>query len=131
MDVYFDTSALAKLIVREFETRALEAWLDSSGAVPVSSVVARVELMRFARRHGDEEIFRVASLAEKLDFLTLSDDVVHLAGSLDPALLRSLDAIHLATALDLGSIISGVVTYDKRLAEACALHGLEVIAPSE
>jgi len=52
------------------------------------------------------------------------------AGRIDPSGLRSLDAIHLAAALDLGDDLDGIVTYDERLGEACAAHGVAVLAPS-
>ncbi len=59
----------------------------------------------------------------------MSTSVFERASWLDPTLLRSLDAVHLAAALELGDELEGIVTYDDRLAEAAALHGIAVIAP--
>jgi len=68
-----------------------------------------------------------------LDSLTLTDvttAIFEQAGRLDPTTLRSLDAIHLAAALDLGDDLDSLVTYDERLAEAARLNGILVTAPT-
>ena len=67
-----------------------------------------------------------------LDALTLVDvtaAVFEVVGRLDPVGLRSLDAVHLATALDLGDDLEGLVTYDDRLADAATANGVPVVAP--
>jgi predicted nucleic acid-binding protein len=67
---------------------------------------------------------------EAITLFPVSTDLYTAAAFLEPLSMRSLDAIHLAAALSLGDDLSGVVTYDERLAEACAWHGLQVIAPA-
>ena len=130
MRFYVDTSAAAKLILEEAESEALVSWLSAGQHSFVSSSLTKVELLRLARRYGSDAIVASLGFLRRCDLSPLSDEVLDSAAGVLPEILRSLDAIHLATALDLGSEISGVVTYDHRLAEACALHGLEVIAPA-
>jgi len=66
----------------------------------------------------------------RLTLTKVRTDVVERAGHMDSALLRSLDAIQLASALDLGDDLESVVTYDERLADACEAHGVPTVAPS-
>ena len=70
---------------------------------------------------------------EVLDILVLTEvgtAIFEQAGRLEPPALRTLDALHLASALDLGDDLDGMVTYDDRLASAAQLHGIPVIAPA-
>lgn len=120
--IYFDTSALVKLIVQEAESGALRQWLaDADDDDHVTSTLGRVELMRTARRTGEAEIVDNArrALAEDLDILALTDEVMERAETIGPDSLRSLDAIHLACAAQLGDGLSVVVSYDRRLVEGC------------
>jgi len=126
---YLDTSALVKLVVAEQETRPLEKWLRSHLAV-VSSDLTRTELMRAVRRAAPDAMVRARQVLDGVALLALSTAVCERAALLDPALLRSLDALHLAAALQLGDALDGVVTYDHRLATACATHGVAVVAPT-
>ena len=125
---YLDTSALVKLVVAEPETRALEKWLRPRTAV-VSSDLARTELLRAVRRAHPISMVRAREVLDAMALLTLSTRVCERAALLDPAVLRSLDAIHIAAALQLGDELEGVVTYDYRLAQGCAVHGIVTVAP--
>ena len=120
--IYMDTSALVKLIVQEAESENLRRWLaDAQEHDHVTSAVGRVELMRTALRSGDGEIVANAEriLGEDLDILAVTDEVIEMAETIGPESLRSLDAIHLASAVQLGDALTAVVAYDNRLIEGC------------
>lgn len=135
--VYFDSSALIKRSVQEAESDALEAAFDRyvvEEAVIISSSLAWVEVSRALRTrldgalYGDDEIHdavdgALAGVAERL----ITGEVVGLARRVAPPLLRTLDAIHLATAIVLD--VDEVVVYDDRLIEACQSNGLTTATP--
>lgn len=126
---YLDTSALAKLVVTEAETPELERWLREEDRAPVSSDLARTELLRMVRRVAPDRAVRAREVLDALDLLLVTTPTFEAAARLDPAALRTLDAIHLAAALDLGDELHGLVTYDVRLADAARANGVAVIAP--
>lgn len=126
---YLDTSALVRLVRAEPETRALEKWLQSHAAV-VSSDLTRTELLRAVRRAAPRAMVRARQVLDGVALLAITTAVCERAALLDPALLRSLDALHLSAAMQLGDALDGVVTYDSRFAEACATHGVSVVAPA-
>jgi len=130
MYAYLDSSALVKLAVREPETGALERAVLECDAL-FSSVIASMELARALRRASSER-----SLLQQLDavlacvFLAeMTAAVRDRAGRLEPASLRTLDAIHLATAVDLSLPNLEFVTYDDRQARAAMSLGLRVTQP--
>jgi len=127
---YLDTSALTKLVVAEAETKALRAWLRTEDRQPVASDLVRTELQRAVRRAARDRLVRAREVLEAVTLLQLTPAMFEEAGRLEPATLRSLDAIHLAAALDLGDDLDGLVTYDDRLADAARLNGIPVIAPT-
>ena len=127
---YMDTSALVKLIVDEPETGALREWLAVEAREPVSCDLARTELLRVVRRTAPDRAVAARRLLEAVTLTQVTTAVFEQAGRLDPASLRSLDAIHLAAALDLGDDLDGLVTYDSVLARAAASAGIEVTAPA-
>ena len=127
---YMDTSALVKLIVDEPETGALREWLAVEAREPVSCDLARTELLRVVRRTAPDRAVAARRLREAVTLTQVTTAVFEQAGRLDPASLRSLDAIHLAAALDLGDDLDGLVTYDSVLARAAASAGIEVTAPA-
>lgn len=129
MAFYVDTSALVKLVVAERETPALRAWLLEPGRELVVGDLVRTELMRVVRRVVPDRALMARQVMESLTVVEVTTSVFAAAGRLDPISLRSLDAIHLAVALDLGDELEGVVTYDERMAEAAAANGLAVFAP--
>lgn len=127
---YFDTSALIKLVIREPESAALQSWLAETAGLRATSDLSRVELVRAARRAGPEYPPLAAEVLADLVKIEIGEEVLRLAGVLGPQHLRSLDAVHLATALQLQSALEGVVTYDRRMADAAAALGIPVVAPS-
>jgi len=126
---YLDTSALVKLVVAEPESAALQAWLAADRRAVVSRVGA-LETMRAAARHGRVDLRRLLDVLDALDLIELTAEVADRAGGLAPANLRTLDAIHLASAVGLRRELEAFVTYDARLAEAATIHGLVVAAPA-
>lgn len=125
---YLDSSALVKLIVPEPETAALRCFL---GVRPnrVSCALARVEVVRAVQSHGAGAMAQARAALRDVYLLGLDDTLLDAAANLQPAVLRSLDAIHLAAALTLGAGLREVVTYDARMAQAAAQLGLPVVAP--
>lgn len=127
---YVDTSALAKLVAVEPETDALRAWLAEAERDPVSCDLARTELMRVVRRVAPDRVTRAREVLEAVTLVAVTTAILEEAGRLDPAILRTLDAVHLAAALGLGDDLEGLVTYDDRLYEAARLNGVMVVRPS-
>jgi uncharacterized protein len=125
---YLDTSAVAKLVRPEPETPALRRWLRDRPWI--LSDLHRTELRRAAARAGGRAPARADRLIEESDVLRIDAQTFDRAGSLGPTSLRSLDALHLAAALDLGPDLGGVVTYDERLTAACAALEITVHAPA-
>jgi hypothetical protein len=127
--VYLDSSAIVKLVVAESESRALTRYLRDHPA-RVSCSLARVEVIRAVRPHGEAAVGRARQLLARISLLRLDDVLVDAAAALDGATLRSLDAIHLAAAQALGDGLVEVVTYDRRMAEAARGFGLAISAPA-
>ena len=133
--VYLDTSALVKIVVEETETSVLHSWIDEHPN-RVSSIVTSIELRRAVRRGLTGGFQAKASGLEReadvaldaIQLLALDQPIVEMASRLDPATLRSLDAIHLATALSVDDL-GAFVTYDDRLSDAATRAGLPVVAP--
>lgn len=126
---YLDTSALVKLVVREPETRPLRTWLLHGSKTLVTCDLARTELARAARAVTPDRSVQVRHVLDAVTVVQVSTAMFETAGRLAPAGLRSLDAVHLAAALALGDDLETVVTYDRRMADAAALLGLDVTAP--
>lgn len=131
MLIYLDSSAIVKLAVREPETRALlallRAWPDR-----VTSVISTVEAPKAVRKSSAtaRPMHRVRRVLRDIGLVPVHISIRNRAAALDPVELRSLDAIHIATALDLGNDLSAFVTYDERQAAAARGAGLEVLAPA-
>ena len=126
--VYLDASALVKLVVTEKETPALKAFLASHTA-RVSSALVRVEVPLAVHRHGPGSSQRAARLIARIDLIALDDETLDAAGRLHDVGVRSLDAIHVASALRLEGEVSTLVTYDKRMQDAAVAVGLRWHAP--
>lgn len=126
---YLDTSALTKLVIAEVETPMLQAWLASADRSPVSSDLARTELVRVVRRTAPDRAVRAREVLEAVTLIEVTTEMFEDAGLLEPTTLRTLDALHLAAALALGDDLAGLVTYDDRQAEAAAALGIAVVAP--
>jgi predicted nucleic acid-binding protein len=127
---YLDSSAALKLVVSEAGSHDLRMWTERTRPALVACDLVRTEVLRACRRHSTDATTRGRSVLEAITLFPVSTDLYTAAAFLEPLSMRSLDAIHLAAALSLGDDLSGVVTYDERLAEACAWHGLQVIAPA-
>ncbi len=129
MAYYIDTSALTKLVVAEAETAGLRAWFAERDRDPVSCDLTRTELMRAVRRVAPDRVVRAREVLDSVTLIALTTEILEAAGRLDPTILRTLDAIHLAAALDLGDELDGIVTYNDRLAEAALANGVAVVSP--
>jgi len=126
---YVDSSALLKLAVREPETAALEADLAGRDGL-VASRLAVVECRRAARRASHRRVLQtVDHILDAIYLIEVTPAILDDAAAADPPLLRSLDAIHLATALSVGDPLMEVITYDRRFAEAARANGLTVVQP--
>lgn len=126
---YLDSSAIVKLAVREPESAALRRYLRGRRPL-VSSALARTEVARALLPLGDEALRRGRDVLDRIDLARVNDRVLSAAGTLLPTDVRSLDAIHLATAQELGSDLARIVTYDDRMAAAARALGLTVSAPN-
>jgi predicted nucleic acid-binding protein len=127
---YIDTSALVKLVVREPETVGLRDWLAETPRDPVTCDLARTELLRAVRRVAPDLLVQARMVLDLVTITDVTTAVFEAAGRLDPAILRTLDAIHVAAALDLGDDLEGMVTYDERLAQAAEQNGIRVSSPT-
>lgn len=126
---YLDSSALVKLMVREDETSALEADLAGRDGL-VTSSLAIVECRRAAERAGNRRVLqRFADVLDAVYLLDLTTPVLEGAARLRPKTIRSLDAIHIATAISVGEADLDVITYDDRMADAVRANGLRVAQP--
>jgi uncharacterized protein len=127
--LYLDTSAAAKLLVEEDESEALVAYLDGTvdGQNLVSSALLETELRRLAVRIELEQSM-VTEVLARVDLVDPPRSLLHEAGLLPGAHLRSIDALHLATALRVDSDI--FLAYDTRLLAAAHSVGLSIHSPS-
>lgn len=126
---YIDTSAFLKLVVAEEHSEALRQWVQDEASDPFACDLLRTEALRAARRHSPEALAEARARLDALTLLVMTTDIFARAAELDPQILRSLDALHLAAALAVGDDLAGLVTYDDRLAEAAAIHGVAVVSP--
>ena len=128
--VYVDSSALIKLIFEEPETPALQAFL---GAYPrgASSTLTQIEVHRTVGRVQDPIVAREADqILERIHLIRADDSILAAAMKVAPSTLRTLDALHLVTALSLRPNLAGMVVYDRTLAAAAEAAGLTVFAPA-
>lgn len=124
---YVDTSALVKLVRSEPESVALAGWLSARRWV--IGDLHRTELRRAAMRAGPATTARAERLLGELEIITLEGSAYDRAGLLEPAELRSLDAIHVTCALALEADLAGIVAYDDRLLDAARRHGIPTATP--
>ena len=130
--LYFDSSALVKLVAREPETPALLSLLQPRPEV-VSSALARVEVLRAVARAGSqaERVKRAHGVLSRVTLVAMDDLILNAAATLEPTGLRSLDAIHLATVVALRPEADAFVSYDGRLNAAARAAGLPVLSPGQ
>lgn len=126
--IYVDTSALVKLVVLEAESDAVDRFLTDADMV--SSTLLIIEARRGTLRRAPAELPRLDLVLSRVEMIEMSPAVVEAASRLPDPLLRSLDAIHLATALQIRSDVEAVLTYDERFAAAASAHGLTVLGPA-
>jgi hypothetical protein len=127
--VYLDASAAVKLVVSEPESASVRRFVAGQ-VTRVSSRVLAVELMRAVARASPDSLDQARSLLEVMEFVELDVEIAERAARLAPVGLRSLDAIHLASALVLGDELDAFITYDARQANAARALGLAVSAPA-
>jgi predicted nucleic acid-binding protein len=125
---YLDASAFVKLVVDEDESRALEAALDKWPRW-ASSALLEVEGVRSARRRNPLAADAARALLGGMELIDVDADIRRAAGALTDPGLRSLDAIHMATALSLGDRCGAFFVYDERLGSAARAHGLPATVP--
>lgn len=126
--MYLDASALVKLVVAEPQSAALVArvgdWPNRA-----SSELARVEVVRVARRYSDEAAAVARRLLADVVLIPVDRQILDVAESLGPEVLRAIDAVHVASALSLGRRLGALITYDGRMTAAAHSAGLTVLAP--
>lgn len=127
--VYLDSSAFLKLIVEETESTAVRTFLANRDARRVSSALLRTESLRAVRNLGPDAVGTVREGLRRVDLVGIDDRILDAAGTLEPLVLRTLDAIHLATAMAIGDDLDVVITYDDRMVEAARLLGLATATP--
>lgn len=126
--IYLDSSALVKLVRREPETDALHDWLAADGEPVVSSSLARTEVLRAVAPHDQRMREKARRVLSGVELMPMTYDLLDQAGVLEVP-MRSLDAIHLASALRLRGDLSAFGAYDKRLLAVAADAGLPVVSP--
>jgi predicted nucleic acid-binding protein len=128
--IYLDSSAIVKLARQESETDALRAWLAANPSPLVASALARTESARALLRTEPAALPVLQAVLALLHQKPITDAVLDAAARLPGTMLRSLDAIHLASAAELAPGLTWFVAYDKRLADAARGRGLPVAAPT-
>ena len=126
---YVDSSALVKLVVEEPESAALRRYLRRRSPL-VASALVRTEVVRAVLPHGDAVVARAQVVLSLVDLIRVNDQILWAAGTLLPPDVRSLDAIHLATAVHLGRDVASLVTYDERMTAAARALKLRTTAPT-
>jgi uncharacterized protein len=127
--IYLDTAAVVKLVHAETDTEALRVWLaERADTGWASSAMLEVEAFRALARYAPEAVIRLPPVLDLIDLIEIEPAVRALAQTIKPTTVRSLDAIHLATALRVGEL-TAFVTYDKRLADAAQSAGLPLALP--
>jgi len=129
--IYLDSAAVVKLVHAEAESAALRGWLDERAETGwVSSVLTEIESFRALARHAPDAMARLPAVLDQIDLIGLDPPIRILAQTARPATVRSLDAIHLGTAMHARQALTSFVTYDKRLLEAALAAGLPAHAPA-
>jgi uncharacterized protein len=125
---YLDSSAIVKLVIEEPESMVLRRYLRRRRPL-ISSALARTEVLRALLLEGAEGLARGRAVLDRLDLVRLNDRLLNAAGTMSPIDLRSLDALHLATAQSLGSDLSQMVTYDEKMIDAARDVGVRTASP--
>jgi predicted nucleic acid-binding protein len=129
--IYLDSAAVVKLAHTEPESQALRGWLDERAETGwISSVLVEIESFRALARYAPDAVSRLPAVLDQIDLIDLSPRIRILAQTARPTTVRSLDAIHLGTALHSRSELTSFVTYDKRLLDAAQAAGIPVDSPA-
>jgi predicted nucleic acid-binding protein len=129
--IYLDSAAVVKLAHAEPESQALRDWLDERAETGwVSSVLVEIESFRALARHAPAAAARLHPVLDQIELIDLSPRIRILAQTVQPVTARSLDAIHLGTALHARPMLTAFVTYGERLLDAAAAAGLPALAPA-
>ena len=129
--IYLDSAAVVKLVHAEPESAALRSWLAERAETGwISSLLTEIESFRALARYAPEAVSRLPVVLDLIDLINLDPPIRILAQTARPVTVRSLDAIHLGTALHAASILTSFVTYDKRLLDAAVAAGLPVDSPA-
>jgi len=126
--LYLDTSAAVKLLLLEQGSLAIRAYVSDQDWA--SSVLLRTELVRAVVRVDPSVVPRALDLLLQPRLLAVEARILDTAARLSPPSLRSLDAIHLASALELRDELTAFVAYDDRLLAAASALGMPVASPS-
>lgn len=127
--IYVDTSGIVKLAREEKESEALRTWLLTQPQPLVTSALARTETLRAIARARPSVLPTASAVLAVFHQIPVSDAVMDAAAALPGRALRSLDAIHLATAESIRAVITWFVAYDVRLTDAASARGLPVVSP--
>jgi predicted nucleic acid-binding protein len=129
--LYLDSSAIVKLVKRERESSALRRFLRRyPGDGRVTSALSRVEVVRAVAPAGPAAVAHARRQLGRLDHINLGRDLLDAAAMLAPgSAVRSLDAIHLASASTIGAELRAIITYDQHMADVAVAAGLVVEAP--
>jgi uncharacterized protein len=127
--IYVDTSALLKLLRPDEHSLAFASYVDGHADM-VSSTLLAIELRRGVLRSAPRALPRVDLLLSRVELIGMEAPVVESASRLPDPMLRTLDAIHVATAVLLRDDIEALVSYDQRMLDAAASHGLPVASPA-
>jgi hypothetical protein len=129
--IYLDSAAVVKLAHAEQESSALRTWLDERAETGwISSVLTEIESFRALARYAPGAVSRLPAVLDQIDLISLDPPIRILAQTARPATVRSLDAIHLGTALHARHTLSSFITYDKRLLDAARAAGLPTDSPA-
>lgn len=129
--IYLDSSTVVKLVHAEPESPALRAWLDERSETGwASSVLVEIETFHALARYAPEAVTRLHPVLDQIDLIEMSPRIRILAQTIRPVTVRSLDAIHLGSALSIRRSLRSFVTYDKRLLDAAIAAGLPADAPA-
>jgi predicted nucleic acid-binding protein len=118
-----------KLVVEEPESEDLRTFVGDR--VVVSSMAARTEVIRAVARTEPERVGAAEKVLAETSLIIIDGPLASAAAWVEPASIRSLDAIHLATAQRLEVGLEALVTYDRRMVDAAQMAGLRVASPGD
>lgn len=128
-NIYIDSSAILKMIIKEKESDAI---ISIARARFITSEISRVEVIRAILRYEPSALKSAAQVLKNINYVKIDSQTLVQAERLpDRINLRALDAIHIAVAAKMGLKINSILTYDKQMAKAAKALGFEVMAPTK